>query len=151
MVQPNSEEVLAYDLLSRKGEDTRIPWRQESGIRERVESEILLDRRVHHHRSGRQVPGPRRRRGHSVDIGDALRLPDPFVVPEDERSVLVDRPPSERAKLVPLEGWNRALVKKVSRIERAIAQELVHASMELVCARSRDGIDDSARGLPVLG
>ena len=42
-------------------------------------------------------------------------------------------------------------VKKVSRIERAVAQELVSASMKLVCPRARNGVDDSTGCLAVFG
>ena len=65
--------------------------------------------------------------------------------------VLPDRPTRRCSELIAFEGRNRGPVEKVSRIQSAVAQELVSASMELVRSRARNGIDHSAGGLPVLG
>jgi len=43
------------------------------------------------------------------------------------------------------------VVKEICGIERAIAQEFVRASMELVGAGARDRVDHSAGSSPVLG
>src|ERR1700739_3265265 len=72
-------------------------------------------------------------RGHVRNRGYARRLPVSFVVRKKECAVLQDRTADRSPELVTLEGWNAPQIEIVSGVERAIPQEFVRASVNLIC------------------
>src|ERR1700730_13628707 len=98
------------------------------------------------------VAGVERR--HEIDLGDTLRLSDTLVVHEKECAVFQDRTANSAAKLVPLERRSpeaTGIFKVIGRVQPAIPEELVNATVEFVCSRACGGVDDTSRGLTVLG
>src|SRR5207244_5179105 len=78
------------------------------------------------------------------------RLTKSLVIREDECAILLDRSSQRTSELIPLERRNPR-VKEISRIQGAVPQKFIDASVEGVRARARYGINDSARGPAVLG
>src|ERR1700739_1964629 len=86
-------------------------------------------------------------------MGDALALAKAFVVAKNVDFVLQNRPsrgPSELvANKIRLRGAGR-VVNESGRVHRAIARELVGASMEHIGSGLRDRIDYAARSEAIL-
>ncbi len=61
-------------------------------------------------------------------------LPEPFVIPEQKRFVLLDRSAGRYPELVPLKRRSGALVEEIRRIQRIVPQVLIHRTMPLVSA-----------------
>jgi len=70
-----------------------------------------------------------------------------FVIGEEERPVVHQRPAQRAAELVALVLWRRLIGRreKVVTTERAVAEEIVSSAMELVAAGARDHADLAAR------
>ncbi len=78
-------------------------------------------------------------------------LPEPFVVAEEKRLVLLDRPSRGSTKLVPLKRRSGTLVEEIRRIQRVVAQILERRSMPLIRSRSRHNHDLAARPFAEFG
>jgi len=123
-----------------------------------IERQILLDCGIHLHFNGLTggrivdvtVTGGGRR--HEVQVSDALRLANTFVVGKEERTILDDRAADGAAKLVPLEGRLRSsgVLKEIPRVERTVPEELVHAPVKSIGPRARNGVDDSSGCFAIL-
>src|SRR5580692_257939 len=116
-----------------------------------VESQIGLYQGIHRHIPSAQLAIASGDRRYVVDHAQPERLSQPFVVTEDKRLVLLDGASRGRPELVAVEGGDGGPVKIVPRIERAVAQELIGASMEIVGAGTVDSADHAARRPPILG
>src|SRR5207245_9337647 len=130
-----------------------------------VRSEVLCRRWIYADlggRAGMTWVRARRVRAHESasrvlrrDVGqgrNALRLPDAFVIGEEECVVPHDRSANRCAKLIPLERRNgkRAVIEVILGVQLAVAKKLVHTAVKLICPRARNGVDDSSGGLAVL-
>src|SRR5206468_4863823 len=73
-----------------------------------------------------------------------------IVIREDECAILLDRTSERTSEFIPLDRRNPR-IKDISRIQVAVAQKFIDASVEGVRAGARYGINDSARGPAVLG
>src|SRR4029077_7693264 len=77
-----------------------------------------------------------------------------LIVPEDERSVLVDGAARCNAELVAPERrlWRTSsIVKEIVGVQRAIPQKLINGAVKLVRARAGDGVHHAPGSLAVLG
>ena len=84
---------------------------------------------------------------------NSLALAEAFVITKDENPILPDRPSGRPAELVAAERRFLEAVgifKKIGGVQRAVAQELIHASVKLIGARARNRVDDAARSEAVL-
>src|SRR6202035_2388039 len=78
-------------------------------------------------------------------------LAQSLVVTKDEHFVLLERATPGATKLIAPELGNVRPIEEVPCIERAVAQILVRACVELVGSRFGGGVDDAARGPAVFG
>src|SRR6266849_1726692 len=150
MINLGREIVLGSDLLPSKVQDSCIPRPQKRPIGQRVEGiyetqDVLVRRDL----PGRQVARTSRSRRNGGYLGDSLRLPQSFVITEDECAVLPDRPSSRAAKLIAAEGRLRP-IEKISRIQRAVAYVFECVAMEIPSSGTCRSPDDSARGAAIL-
>ena len=83
--------------------------------------------------------------------GDALVLAKSFVVSEEKRVILPNRPPGGSSELVPPEFRDRRTIKVISSVERAVTQELIGITVELIGPGFCNSVDDATRGPPILG
>ena len=81
---------------------------------------------------------------------DSQGLAQSFVIGKDKGAFFLDRASRRAPELIAFEGGNRA-VKEVSRVQSAVAEELIHVSVKAVGSRARHGIDHAARGPAVSG
>jgi hypothetical protein len=58
-------------------------------------------------------------------LGNSERLPQTFIVTEDEALILMDGSTQGGPKLVTLEGWNLGPIKIVRGIQIAVTQEFI--------------------------
>ena len=86
VINPTGNEIFVHNLLAGEGVVPLVPGDRVVGLR--VERQELRSRRVHRYSAGRQVSCPRRGRGNRGRQSDPLGLTYPFVVPEDEGTVL---------------------------------------------------------------
>src|SRR5579864_5963013 len=84
----------------------------------------------------------RRTRGDRVKRAQAFRFAQSFKIAEDESLVLSDRASRGHTELIAPELRNGRPVESVARIEDAVAQILISASVKLIGSRPRDGADD---------
>src|ERR1700730_12220906 len=108
---------------------------------------------VYHYRSPHKLSRPSQRSRHTSLSGNSFALPDPFVICEKECAILEDRPANRTAKLITLERRLRSIgggVEKVSRIQRAVPQELENISVKSIRSRTSDSIYYSAGGSSVF-
>jgi len=89
---------------------------------------------------------------HLHRVGDTLGLPDAFVVSKEKRAILDDRAADGAAKLVALERRLRgaATLKEILCIQRAVAQEVLHAAMKCIRPGARNGINNAPGSLAVF-
>ena len=95
-----------------------------------------------------KVPAPHRNRRHGIDGCErALPLPEALVVGEEEKFVMPDGSAQACAELVLLilRLGRPRLREEVSRVEPAVAEELVRAAPERIRSGLRDHIDRRAR------
>jgi hypothetical protein len=86
-----------------------------------------------------------------VDTEERARVStDTLVVSKNERPVFYDGPTRRASKLITFKRRDHRLIKKVSRIERAVAQKLVDTSMKLIRAGPRYGIDHASGSSSIL-
>src|SRR5262249_46300314 len=91
------------------------------------------------------------------DVTESQRMPEPFVVTEEEHLVFFNWSAQRTAKLIAPEwrdsrvAWLGLLVKEVSRIEGAVSQEFESCAMQLIGAGLRDHADLPAGALAVFG
>ena len=97
----------------------------------------------------REVAGALQFARHGGRRGVALLVPEAFVVPEEQQTVLRDRPADGAAELVLLEGLD-LLREVVARVERVVAEEFVQVPVELIATRSGHDTRGGAAGAPVL-
>ena len=85
-------------------------------------------------------------------IGNALGLPDAFVIGEEKRAIFIEGPADSAAKLVALEGglWGERILKEIAGIESTVAEKFVDAPMKRIGARASDGINDATGRFAVL-
>src|ERR1700747_793142 len=86
-------------------------------------------------------------------MGDALALTKSFVVAKNVDFVLQNRPSRGPSELVACEVWLRRagrVVNESCRVQRAIARELLGASMKRIGPGLGDRLNDPARSEPVL-
>src|SRR5207302_4640488 len=74
-----------------------------------------------------------------------------FVIREEKRFVVPDRPAQRSSELVPVERLRAALIEEFPRIERVVTEELEDAAMEAIGSRARDRADNTAGGPAILG
>src|SRR6202030_4197205 len=115
------------------------------------EGEEWSHQRAHHDRSRNQLADARRGRGHSVYGSHSQSLANTLVVEEKECSLAFDGTTQGSAELVTLKRRHGGAIKEVARVQSAVAQKFVQRAMELVRSRTSDGVDDSPRGLSVVG
>src|ERR1700730_9961892 len=99
------------------------------------------------------VPGARSSRWDMNCVGDTQGLAESFVIAKNENPVLLDGSSRRAAELVPTERGLRKTVeilKVICRVERAVAQELISASVKLIRAGACDRIDDSAGSITIF-
>src|SRR5207249_1761737 len=72
-----------------------------------------------------------------------------FIIAENERTVLPKRSSEGTAELISFERRNSG-VKKISRIQSAVAQEFINTSMKRVRSRARYSVDNPACSPAVL-
>ena len=130
-----SNEVFAGNLLAGKLSDPYVPVRSRLnplGLK-RPEGKVFLDRGVYaagyrertsagacvRHRTENSTP--RFIRGYRHYSGRAQRLADTLIVAKDKHFILADGSPGRRPKLISPKRRNFGTVKKVTRIQRAIA------------------------------
>src|SRR5260370_3664267 len=137
MVPPHRPKILS-NRLKAAAEDFRYPatvrcacWRRRLQIQKRLNARhgCRPRSRVRHEGCGRMMQV----------------LPEPFVVAEEKRLVLLDRPSRGSTKLVPLKRRSGTLVEEIRRIQRVVAQILERRSMPLIRSRSRHNHDLAAR------
>jgi hypothetical protein len=89
---------------------------------------------------------------HGLDRSNALGLPNGFEVGKEEGTVLNDRSASGPAELIALERRLRGggILEEIPRVEGTVPEKLINAAVERIRARSRNGVNDSTRGLAVL-
>ena len=75
-------------------------------------------------------------------------LPDAFVVRKEEQFIPDQTPADISAKLIQPEFLLPC--KKVSRVERFVAEIIENAAVKIVCSRFRDRVDDCTDRLAVL-
>src|SRR5262249_1136808 len=98
-----------------------------------------------------KISGGLKRSWHSRQALDRAALAQSFVVEEEEKLVLADRPADRRSKLIELEetfDHTVAIVLPRIGIEMVVLQELVADSVEVVRPRFGDDVEDSASGAP---
>src|SRR6266566_5851149 len=78
---------------------------------------------------------------HDRNSAQPEALLEPFVIPENESTVLADWTAGRTTELISLEWWNRVLIKKVPGIQRAVTQELKHGAMKRIRSRFRDNVN----------
>ena len=103
MVQPGGDKVLVNNLLTGIHKRANVT---SAALRDRIKREILLCRRVYCHSRGGvgEVSAARVWGGHGIEVSNALRLADCFVVCKKESAAFDDRPPHRAAELIALEG-----------------------------------------------
>lgn len=86
-----------------------------------------------------------------VDTEETTRVStDTLVVSKNERPVFYDGTARRASKLITFKRLDHRLIKKVSRIERAVAQKLVDTSMKLIRAGPRNRIDHASGSSSVI-
>ena len=75
----------------------------------------------------------------------------PFVGAVEEDPVSYNRASHTAAELVPPEGRQVRGIKKVSRIQRVVAEEVVRLAVPGVAARFAHGVEHAPQGAPILG
>ena len=131
VVDTGRNEVLVNNLVTSETEDGEVWIRCRAAVGQGVKCQVLLGRGIHCELWDRitvrvmDEPVASVQCRHVINLRDALRLPDAFVVCEEERAVPEDRSPNVAAELVPLERRNRARVEEISGVQRAIPEELV--------------------------
>src|SRR6267378_4542185 len=88
---------------------------------------------------------------HQRNVAQTENLAETFVIPEQKRSVFLNRAAQRAAKNVALEIGNLCLIEEIPRIEGAIAQEFVRVAVKLVRAGSSHNVDLRAGALAVFG
>ena len=86
-------------------------------------------------------------------VADALALAEAFVVAKNIDFVLPDRAAARPTELIAAESrffQTVGVLKEVRSVERAVTEEFIHAAVELVGSRARDGVNDAARGIPIF-
>src|SRR5260370_36264100 len=124
MVHPHGPKILS-NRLQWAAEDFRYPakvrracWRRRPQIQKRL--------------NARHGCRPRSRVRHE-GCGRLMQvLPEPFVVAEEKRLVLLDRPSPGSTKLVQLERRSGTLGEEIRRIKRVVAQILKRRSIPLI-------------------
>src|SRR6266567_4609487 len=142
VVDPSGKKVFVDDLLADKGEFSGVSVPKNRAIGQMVKSEVLRRRWIYGDLSCRAgITWVRARQGRN-----ALRLPDAFVIGEEECVVPHDRSANRCAKLIPLERRNgkRAVIEVILGVQLAVAKKLVHTAVKLICPRARNGVDHSS-------
>src|SRR5712691_1504085 len=87
-----------------------------------------------------------------VNPAAALRqsLPEPFVVPEQEQLVLLERASQRSPKLIALKR-SLVYIKDVPRVQGAVAQKLEDVSMQLVGSGGGHNADLGTGPFPIFG
>src|SRR5580658_4426914 len=148
MIAAGSRETLGGDVFGDQRVGSYIAV--DGTVWQREECEIRSNQRVDRHGAGDQMALPGLRRRHRADGGNAKRLADALVVEKEEGFLALDGPAQCCPVLVFPKGRQRPAVKKVSRIEYVIAQELIQRSMKLVRPRAGHGVDHAAGGASIL-
>src|ERR1700682_1596434 len=83
---------------------------------------------------------------------NALILAESFVVYKEKRVVPPNGSAYRSPKLIPpeLRFRDEGVIKVISRVQGAIAQELICITVKLIRTRFCDRVDDATRGSPVL-
>src|SRR3984893_703664 len=150
-IHADGEIVLVGPLLPRESKDSGVAGSEQWPVGQRVESrEKPRDRRLARHRSRGELPVARCRRRYGIDRGHAQRLAESFIVPKNDRAILLDWRSCRAPKLIALERRNSA-VKEISRIQSAVAKKLIDVTVESVCPRAGDRVDYPSRGSSVVG
>src|SRR5437867_6160828 len=77
---------------------------------------------------------------------------EPLIGPEQEHPVLLDRASQSASKLVAFEGRSgNGVIEEVARVQRAVAQILERAPVDLVGPRGGHNGDLSSGPFPILG
>ena len=79
-----------------------------------------------------------------VGIDRRLRSSLAFVAGEKEHSILADRASDRRSILVEPQRIESGRSEEIGRVDRAVAEILIHRTMQIVGSRFGDGIDGSA-------
>jgi len=150
MIDTRSNEVFVHNLLTSKSERREVVAAGNGSVLNRVESKVLLGGGIHGY--GVKVRGrgtsrnvisdiagaaahgarPGRIGRHSCDFGYTFRLSDPLEVSKEKRMIFYDRPANRTAKLVSLKRRfpDGRIFKEIPRVQGAIAEELIGASVE---------------------
>src|SRR5690242_9005165 len=93
--------------------------------------------RINRYCSTHKLSGPSQRSRHAGLRCDSFALPHPFIIREEEGAILDDWPADRTAKLIPLERRlrsSRGSVEEISRIHRAIPNELENTPVKIICS-----------------
>src|SRR5215510_12295580 len=73
-------------------------------------------------------------------------MADPFVISEEEQTILLDRPPNTCTELISAErsggafdAWCWTEIENIASIERAVPQEFKDGAVKLICSGLRYG------------
>ena len=83
--------------------------------------------------------------GHRGDLRQALPIPQPLIVKEEECFVFPDWSAQTASELVPVEGRQLRAVVKSPGIERVVAQIFEQRTVKIVRPGLGDGVDSGAR------
>ena len=88
---------------------------------------------------------------HKCDVAQTENLAEAFVISKQEGLIFFDWCAQRAAEHIALEVRYFCLIEEISRIQRAVAQELVRVSVKLVRPRSGHDVDLGTRTLAVFG
>ena len=88
--------------------------------------------------------------GHERDVTEAKTLPKSLIISEKKCLVLSDGTPQRSSEHIPLKPGNLALIEEITRVQSAVPQKFVGASVDLIGSRGRHDVDLRSGALSVF-